>query len=97
MEDRNPFIRHETDGLLRNCNVTLLLVLVSVICLGPPNLPSVPTATPKGGVSKDKERPQGTDVSVDPQSNILADLTRLIENAGKKLFYMSDYFNCTIC
>lgn len=92
MEDRKPFIRHETDKLLRNCNVTLLLVLVTVICLGPPNLPSVPTATPK-----DKERPQGTDVSVDPQSNILADLTRLIEKAGKKLFYMSDYFNCTMC
>lgn len=96
MEDRKSFIRHETDRLLGNCNVTLLLVLVSVICLGPPNQPIVPTATPKGGVSKDKERPQGTDVSVDPQSNILADLMRLIEKAGKKLFYTFDYFNYTM-
>lgn len=94
MEDRKPFRRHEIDKLLRNCKVTLLLVLVSVICLGPPSQPSVPTPMPKGSVSK--ERPQASDVSV-PQSNILADLKRLIEKAGKKLFYISDYFNCTMC
>lgn len=94
MEDRKPLTRHEIDKLLRNCKVTLLLVLVSVICLGPPSQPSVPTPMPKGSVSK--ERPQASDVSV-PQSNILADLKRLIEKAGKKSFYISDYFNCTMC